>query len=88
MGWDLHYLTRSGDEDMGAAAESVDDTVTTTKGATAFWREESEMTITAGDFVAGDEVLFSILRDGTNEGASGMASPAAVYGIYFEYTDV
>ncbi len=85
--WEMDYLARSGNEDMGAAPGSGF-VVISTKGGTPYEREESQMTLTAGDFIAGDEVLYRMHRDGTLEGGTGMATAAAVFGIYFEYTDV
>ncbi len=86
--WEMDYLPRSGAEDMGAAAGSTGFNVTTAKSGTAFLREESSISLTSGDFVAGDEVLFRMNREGVTEGVTGMATPAVVFGIYFEYTDV
>jgi hypothetical protein len=64
--WDLSYLTRSDDEDMGAAATDTTDTVTTGTSGTAFLLNTSSMTLTAGDFAAGDLVTFELFRDGAN----------------------
>jgi len=82
---DWSVLTRSGAEDMGAAATRTTETDTVTKSSTAFAREESNMPLTDADYAAGDEVLFELFRDTVND---TMAAPAAVFGVYFEYADV
>ena len=81
---DWSVLTRSGAEDMGAAATRTTETVTDTKTGTAFVREEASLTLTDADYAAGDEVLFEIFRDTIND---TMAAAAIVFGIYFEYED-
>lgn len=87
LNMDLSYLNRSGAEDMGAAYESTDDNATSTKSGTAFQRTELTITPTAGDFVAGDECLYELFRDSLDV-ADTLGSPAIIFGIYFEYSDV
>jgi len=82
---DWSVLTRSGTEDMGAAATRTTETDTVTKSGTAFAREESNMPLTDADYAAGDEVLFELFRDTPND---TMAAKALVFGVYFEYADV
>jgi len=81
---DWSVLTRSGAEDMGAAATRTTETATDTKTGTAFVREELSLTLTDGDYAAGDEVLFEMFRDTLND---TLAAPAVVFGVYFEYAD-
>lgn len=81
---DWTVLTRSGAEDMGAAATRSTETATDTKGGTAFTREELSLTLTDADYAAGDEVLFEMFRDTISD---TMAAAAAVFGVYFEYQD-
>ena len=81
---DWSVLTRSGTEDMGAAATRTTETGTDTKTGTAFAREEFRITLTAADYVAGDNVLFEVFRDSPND---TMGAPAAVFSIDFEYAD-
>jgi hypothetical protein len=81
---DWSVLTRSGAEDMGAAATRTTETVTDTKTGTAFAREEASLTLTDADYAAGDEVLFEMFRDTVTD---TMAAPAVVFGVYFEYAD-
>ena len=84
VAWDWAVLTRSGAEDMGAAATRTSETVVPTKGGTAFTREEATITLTDTDYVAGDEVLFEMFRDTITD---TMAAKAVVFGVYFEYSD-
>lgn len=82
--FDWSVLTRSGSEDMGAAATRTSETGSVTKSGTAFAREEHSITLTAADYVAGDEVLFELFRDTVTD---TMAAAALVFGAYFEYSD-
>jgi len=85
--FDLSYLTRSSGEDMGAAATDTTDTVTTGTNGTAFNLNKSTMTLTAGDFAAGDIVPFELFRDTANA-SDTLAAAAIVFAITFEYADV
>lgn len=83
---DLSYLTRTDGEDMGAAATDTTDTVTTGTDGTAFGLNTSTMTLTSGDFSAGDIVPFEFFRDGAN--ASDTLSAALIlWSLIFEYAD-
>lgn len=82
--FDWSVLPRSGAEDMGAAPVRTSETGNVTKGGTAFTREEVTITLTDGDYAKGDEVLFEIFMDGVT---ATIASPVAVFGVYFEYAD-
>ena len=82
--FDWSVLTRSGTEDMGAAATRTTETDSTTKGGTAFTRQTNDITLTAGDYVAGDEVLYELFRDTITD---TMAASCLVFGAYFEYAD-
>jgi hypothetical protein len=85
--WDLSYLTRTSGEDMGAAATDTTDTVTTSTNATAFNLNKSTMTLTSGDFAAGDIVTFEVFRDGLS-GSDTLAVAAIMFIATFEYADV
>jgi len=80
--YDLSYLTRSGTEDMGAAATSTTDTVTDAHTGTAFQRNQASIAVTAGDFALGDQVLFELFRDGA---ADSLAADYLVFEVLFEY---
>jgi hypothetical protein len=82
--FDWSVLTRSGTEDMGAAATRTTETGNVTKGGTAFTREEVSITLTDTDYVAGDEALFELFMDGVT---ATIAAPVAVFGVYFQYAD-
>lgn len=82
--WDWTVLPRSGTEDMGAAAARDTETATATKSSTAFARQETTITLTAGDYAADDDVLFVLSRDGA--GGDTMAAKAVVFAAYFDYT--
>ena len=84
--FDLSYLTRSDAEDMGAAATDTTDTVTTTTDGTAFNLNTSTMTLTAGDFAAGDIVMVELFRDTANA-SDTLAADLMVHKIVFEYAD-
>ena len=83
--FDWSVLTRSGAEDMGDGTTRTTETGNVTKGGTVFLREEITITLTDGDYAAGDEVLFELFRDTITD---TMAAATAVFGVYFEYSDV
>ena len=82
--FDWSVLPRSGTEDMGAAAARTTETDSTTKSSTAFARETNDITLTAGDYAAGDTVLFELFRDTITD---TMAADCAVFEVLFEYAD-
>jgi len=84
--FDLSYLARSAGEDMGAAATDTTDTVTSLDSTTAFALNKATMTLTAGDFTAGDIVTFELFRDGV-EAADDLALALMVFVVTFEYAD-
>lgn len=84
--FDFSYLTRTDTEDMGAAATDTGDTVTTTTDGTAFGLNTSEMTLTAGDFAAGDIVPFEFFRDGANA-SDTLAAAVIFWALIFQYSD-
>jgi len=85
--FDLSYLTRAVGEDMGAAATSTSDTVTTTTDGTAFNLNKSTMTLTSGDFAAGDIAPVKLFRN-SGDASDDLAAPAGVFYVEFEYSDV
>jgi len=82
--FDWSVLPRSAGDDMGAGWDRETETDSTTKGGTAFTQEVNEITLTAGDYVAGDEVLFELFRDTITD---TMAAKCLVFNAYFEYAD-
>lgn len=84
MVFDWSVLPRTATEDMGAAAARTTETVTDAKTGTAFVLESASLTLTDGDYVAGDVVMFELFRDGASD---TLAVDAVVFGAYFEYSD-
>ncbi len=84
--WDWSVLPRSGTEDMGAAAARTSETDTQAGPTTAFNRAEADMPLTAGDYAAGDMVLFELFRDALS-GSDTLTAEVAVFSIDFEYAD-
>ncbi len=82
--FDWSVLTRSGTEDMGAAATRTSETVTKDGPTTAFQRIEADLSLTDGDYVAGDESLFELFRDSVTD---TMAAPMVLFSAHFEYSD-
>jgi len=83
--FDLSYLTRSGTEDMGAAATATTDTVTDAHTGTAFQRNQASISVTAGNFALGDQCLYELFRDGV---ADSLAADYLVFQVLFQYDDV
>lgn len=81
---DLTYLNRTDAEDMGAAAQSTSDTTTTTTDGTAFGLNTTELSLTAGNFAAGDVSMFEVFRDSVTD---SLAATMLVHKIIFEYAD-
>jgi hypothetical protein len=86
--WDFDYRAVGGNDtesmDQSGTQESVNNN-DTAPGA-AHRRLECELTLTAGNFAADDEVLFTLFRDGTDAGDT-MAAAAIVFQVLFEYAD-
>jgi len=82
--WDFHYLTRSDGEDLGAAATDNTDTVSASPPATGDELQIDEITLTEGDFAAGDEVFFALFRDSVTD---AHADTVGLIDALFEYAD-
>ncbi len=50
-------------------------------------RMELSISLTDGNFAAGDSVSYNFSRDGVTEGGGGIAAAVRVYGLFFEYND-
>jgi len=85
--YDVDYRSVGGDD-----AESLDQTSNQeslnqndTAPSAAHERMECSLTATAGNFVADDEVEFTLFRDGT-DGGDTIAAAVIVFSVLFEYT--
>lgn len=84
--WDFAYNSITDAEPMDPASATESVTVTTTVDGTALDLNTSDMTLTSGNFAAGDIVQFSLSRDGAN-GSDTMANDAVVFDVLFQYAD-
>lgn len=82
--FDVHYLVAGDGDDIGAAATDDTDTVSVSAPATADQLQIDEMTLTEGDFVPGELVLFSFFRDSATD---SHADTVVVFEVDFEYSD-
>ena len=84
--WDFDYRAVAAGESMDQASvqESVNQN-DTAPGSTDL-RLTAELSLTDGNFAAGDLVPFFLSRDGT-DGGDTMSAAAMVFGVYFSYAD-
>ena len=86
--WDFDYRAIGGDDteslDQATAQESVNQNDTAPSAVNE--RMTASLTLTAGNFAAGDTVEFGIFRDGT-DGGDTMSAAAIVHQVLFEYAD-
>jgi hypothetical protein len=86
--WDFDYRAITGDNseslDQSGTQETVNNNDTAPGGAHR--RLECSITLTAGNFAAGDLVTFGLFRDGTDAGDT-MAAAAHLFDLVFSYTD-
>jgi hypothetical protein len=86
--WDFDYRCVGGNDieslDQTGTQESVNQN--DTAPSAAHERMEAQLTLTAGNFAAGDTCQFELFRDGT-DGGDTMSAAAIVHMILFEYSD-
>jgi hypothetical protein len=82
--WDWSILVSGSTDDMGAAAARTSETASDTKTGTAFALEIVSITLTAGDYTAGEIATFELFRDTVTD---SMAAAAIVFAVNFEYAD-
>ena len=86
--WDYDYRAVGGDNAESLDQTGQDEAVTVTDAApgAANRRLEVTITLTAGNFVAGDTVEFLVARDGA-DASDTMAAAAQLVDLLFEYSD-
>ncbi len=86
--WDFAYRAVGGNDTESFDQASYQEEVTGDDQAPSAVNERMEFTIalTDGNFAAGDNVSFTISRDGS-DGADAMAESALLFELYFEYDD-
>lgn len=86
--WDCDYRAVGGDDseslDQAGTQESVNNN--DTAPSAAFERMECALDLTDGNFAAGDEVEFTLFRDGT-DGGDTIAAAVLVFSVLFQYED-
>ncbi len=84
--WDFDYNAIGGDdaESLDPSSHTDSDTATDDAPSVSLERQVATITLTAGDFAAGDLVLFQFGRDGTS-GSDTLAATALVVGLLFQY---
>ena len=83
--WEFKYAILSADNTLTeATAETI--SVNQAVSSTQWGWTKATLTLTAGNFAAGNNVVFSIARDGA-DAADTMAADAHVGQLVFEYTD-
>lgn len=83
--WDADTKAVADGESLDPSTDDDAQTVTTATPGTARLRKDSTLTLT-GTYVADDEVLLAIYRDGA-QGADTLAAEALFEGASFEYVD-
>jgi hypothetical protein len=83
--WDFDYKAVADGESFDPSADDENLTVTTAAPGTAQRRKDSEMSITAANLAADDEVLFTLSRDGAS--SDTIAASLYLFGAYFQYAD-
>ena len=86
--WDMDYRAVTGNDseslDQTSNQESVN--LNDTAPAAAHNRMEIEITLTSGNFAAGDTVEFFFARDGT-DGGDTIAASVLLFDLIFQYSD-
>lgn len=87
--WDFDYRAIGGDDteslDQAGTQESVNQNDTAPSATDE--RMTATLTLTAGNFAAGDTVQFELFRDGTDAGDT-IAAAVTAHEVLFEYADV
>ena len=84
--WDFSYRAIGTGESYDQATTQEDVNSNDTAGASAHLRQEIKITLTAGNFAAGDRVEWVLSRDGTDAGDT-IAAAVMLFGLDFEYAD-
>ncbi len=84
--FDFDYNAIGGDdtESYDPSAHTASNTVTDSATATSFERYQATISLTAGNFAAGDTVLFQFGRDGVSA-SDTLAASVAVVELLFQY---
>jgi hypothetical protein len=86
--WDFDYRAVGGNDteslDQAGTQQSVNSN--DTAPSAAHERMEISISLTDGNFAAGDTVTFFLARDGT-DGGDTMAAAALLFELFFEYQD-
>jgi len=86
--WDFDYRAVGGDDteslDQSGTQESVNSN--DTAPSAAHERLTPSLSVTDGNFAAGDTVLFELFRDGTDAGDT-LADEALLFDLLFQYDD-
>lgn len=86
--FDFDYRAVGGDDteslDQAGTQESVN--LNDTAPGAAFRKMTCTIDLTDGNFASGDEVTFTLFRDGTDAGDT-IAAAVIVFGAYFQYAD-
>lgn len=87
--WQFNYRAVGGDDteslDQATAQETVE--INDTAPSAIHERMVATLTLTAGNFSAGDTVEFDLTREGSDTVNDDMAAAAIVFTVLFEYSD-
>lgn len=85
---EIDYTAVGGDdaETFDPSADQENIGTTDTASGTARRKQTATLTATAGNFAAGDEVIGTLFRDGSE--SDTIAAKVYVFGLRFSYTDV
>lgn len=84
--WDFDYTAVAVGESADPSTDQESATVTDTAAGTTLLLNEASIPLTAANLAAGDEVLFTLSRDGAVAGDT-MAAAAILEAAYLEYAD-
>lgn len=87
--WEFDYRTVGGDDTTSLDQTTTEESAVVTDAAptAAHRRLEAQITLTAANLAADEEVEFELFRDGA-DAADTMAAAAIVFAVLFEYADV
>lgn len=85
--WDFEYRAVGGNdiESLDQTGQQEQLTVTDTVGSATLERMEATISLTDGNFAAGDTVQFELMRDGA-QAADTLADVAILWDAFFRYT--
>lgn len=86
--WDVDYRAVGGDDSESLDQTGTQEAVSVTDSAASAAHERLNVTVsvTDGNFTAGDTVQFLLRRDGA-DASDTLAGVAILHGLYFEYSD-